>query len=165
MADITHLYGECYMGHLIELKTPKNNRYYFQNFSPGDNYIFDGVTYQWLPFQVTNFNEQLELNSESLEINVVNTEVIRNFFNVEGDIRKSLLILKTVFPDAPNAPLDVERTQISNYNLSKAMIQIACASPVLALNNRIPTEVFDPVRFPALPFVNKPAITQTGQRG
>ena len=164
MSSISHLYGEVYCGNLLEIKTPNNNRYYFQNFLPQQNFENNNNTYEWLPFQISNYNEQLDLNSETLDINIINTPAFREFFETEGDLRTSLIIVTTLFPDEPHAPVDIERTQISSYSLTKSLIQVSCAAPVLAFNNRIPTEVFDVVRFPQLPYFNKPGIVESGSR-
>lgn len=164
MPSITHLYGETFSGHLLDIKTPSKKLYYFQNYSPGNTLTIDGKNYQWLPFNVANFSESLDINSEAFDIQVVNTPTVGQFFQLEGDIRKSIVVLRTVFPNDPGATPDIERSQVSSYTFTKAMVQISCASPIMAINNSVPTRVFDPKTFPVLPHYNKPAIQQSGQR-
>ena len=150
----THLQGETFCGHLIELKLTNGTRAYYQNYAPFENVTFQNREYQFVPFEVVSFSQSLEVDSEQLEIRIVNSELIRAFLRDVGDIRRSTLILKTVFPDNELYKIDVQRTTVASYSLSKGAINFQCSSPLTAVNGLIPSRVFEPNTFPQLPFFN-----------
>ena len=154
MSEITQLYGETFIGHLLELKLTNGGRAYYQNYVPFENVTFQNRVYEFVPFEVVSFSQSLEVDSEQLELRIVNSETIRNFLRDVGDIRRSTLILKTVFPDNEAYKIDVQRTTISSYSLSKGAISFQCSSPLTAINGIIPSRVFEPSTFPQLPFFN-----------
>ena len=111
-------------------------------------------------FEVINNSEQLELNSESIEIQIANTPTIRNLIMSVGDIRRSTVVVRTIFPDNLNARVEEERTQINSLTFNKGVIVLDCNSPLTAINGLIPSRVFEPKNFPALPFFNSPNINR-----
>jgi hypothetical protein len=154
MAQITQLYGETYIGHLLELKLRTGVKANYQNYAPYETVSFQNKQYNFIPFEVVSYSQSLEVDSEQLEIRIVNSEVIRTFLRDAGDVRRSTLILKTVFPDDESYKIDVQRTTVSSYSTSKGVIIFQCSSPLTAINGQIPARVFDPNTFPQLPFFN-----------
>ena len=157
MSNITPLYGETYIGYLLELKLVNRTRYFFQNYSPFNSVTFRNQLYDFVPFEVTSYSESLEIDSESMDIRILNSPTVRNFISNSNDLRRTTVILKTVFPDDETYDISIQRTTVSTYSLSKDVLEISCTSPLTAVNGSIPSKVIEPNSFPQLPYFNLPA--------
>lgn len=153
-----HYKLEHFYGNTITIEFPNGNSFNYQNFSPNTTLTLYNKPHDFLPFEVQNLVEQLEIGSNEIEIRIANTSEARALMKAQGEVRKSLITLRTLFPDDPESPVDEVKSQVASYFLNKGYIGFKCSSSIDLLQGVIPTGVFDSKNFPHLPYFNELSI-------
>lgn len=149
---------EHFYGNTLTIEFPNGNSYNYQNFSPNETLTLYSKLHNFLPFEVQNLVEQLEIGSNEIEIRIANTSEARALLKAQGEVRKSLITLRTLFPEDEDSPVDEVRSQVASYAINKGYISFKCTSSVDLLQGVVPTVVFDAKKFPHLPYFNELSV-------
>lgn len=141
---------------LIEVRVPGQPRLRLQNYQPGI-YIYGGAAFEFAAFTATGMTSQLELTGSTLNATIGNSSQydamvpIRDMLKAADGWRSAIVVITQMWPDAPNDPPRVARTQVLSSEINDS-ISFNLRSPLEAINAKIPGIYFTNQTFPGLPF-------------
>lgn len=156
---LEHLSAQTETGLLIEIQLPNGSIARYQNYAPLQSIVWsgNGQTYTYLPMKYSGTPRSLELDNTQATVYLANNEVIRAFLKLNDGLRRANIVIRTIFPNNPNAAPIVDRLQVISSKFDYPEIVLDLKSPISAIGAKFPTRYFTSKDFPQLP-----ARTETG---
>jgi len=151
-----HLESEIYLIHLCHLRY--TNRYtglltvdLRLHFHTREDYIWQGKTWTYLPFAISNINYSTELDNSDAVMEFPNVDMIRNIIKQNDGLRRGVVTIYSFFPESNTEIYRRDTFQISNASTQSATITLNLRNPLNAINGTIPSRVFEGHLFRELP--------------
>jgi len=138
------------IGLRIELRFPSGSKLYYQNYNP-TALLIGGKTHQPLSMDYAGVPNFLELDNTGITATLPNSPIIRDLFQSNNGLRKTIVILTQIFIDQPGAVPIRSLLQVRASSVDYPSISLELESPLDAIGGQIPNKYFVEKDFPELP--------------
>jgi hypothetical protein len=138
------------IGLRIELRFPTGARLYYQNYDPNP-LLIGGKTYQPLSMDYAGVPNFLELDNTGITAILPNSPMVRDIFQANDGLKKTMVLLTQIFIDEPGAVPIRSLLQVRSSSIDYPSISLELESPLDAIGGQIPNKYFVEKDFPELP--------------
>jgi hypothetical protein len=138
------------VGLRLQLRFPSGAKLFYQNYHPTP-LLIAGATYQPLGMDFAGVPNFLELDNTGITANLPNSSALRDIFQANDGLKKTMIELTQIFIDEPGATPVRALLQVRSSSIDYPSISLELESPLDAIGGQIPNKYFVEKDFPELP--------------